>query len=221
MAQPPSALHVGLPRFPETTGAEEARRQGGALGWTVHLLDPQAPPPPGLDLILLPGGDPSPEELADQAASPLGRGLRDFAARAGRMLGLGAGFALLCELDLLPGRLAPNPGGRLHHGPALFRLEPALGPWRPGTLLELPVATRGGRYEVDPETLVDLELEGRVLLRCCGPKGEIGEAWNPLGAQGAVAGLRDASGRVMGVIPQLERTAGGADAGALLRALVG
>lgn len=216
-----SALQVGLPRFPESTGTEEARRRGEALGWSVRLLDPQAPLPPGLDLVLLPGGDPSPAKLAAQAASPLGRRIGAFSAAGGRVLGLGAGFALLCDLGLLPGHLAPNPDGRLRHGPVSCRLEPALGPWRPGTRLTLPLATRAGRYEVAPEVLVDLELEGRVLLRFCGPAGEIGESWNPLGAQGAVAGLRDASGRVVGLIPQLERLTAARDAGPLLQVLAG
>ena len=213
-------MKVGLALFPATTGGAEALRAGRALGWEVVVLGPERAVPRELDLVLLPGGDPDPLARSAQAASPLGHSLPGFAADGGRLLGLGAGFALLCELGLLPGSLNPNPSGRLHHGPLPCRLEQALGPWRAGTVLSLPIATRAGAYALDPEALVDLELEGRILLRLCGPEGEIGETWNPLGARGGVAGLRDATGRVIGLLPQLERQDVTEAAGPLLSALI-
>lgn len=212
-------MKVGLVRFPDTTGAADALRACAALGWEARPLEAtQAHLPGDLDLVLIPGGDPDGAALAAQARSPLAEALRRRAAAGGRLLGLGAGFAFLCEAGLLPGALGPNAGGRLVHGPAPFRLE-RNGPWRAGRILTLPLATRAGAYTVAPEVLVDLELSGAVLLRFCGPAGEVGGAWNPTGAQGGVAGLSAREGRVLGLLPQLERSPEGGEGLALLRAL--
>lgn len=216
-------LRVGIARFPHTTGTADALRSTRALGWEPVLLPPECEGWDGdLALVLIPGGDPDAAALASQARSPLGAALRDHAAAGGRLLGLGAGFALLCELGLLPGRLESHREGRLVHGPARLRWEPAPppgAPWTAGQVLSLPLATRAGAFALDPEALVELELEGRVVLRFCGPGGEVGEAWNPTGAQGGVGGVRDATGRILGLIPQLERASEGEAGRTLLRAL--
>ncbi len=216
-------MKVGVVRFPETTGHPEAAWACRSLGWEPVDLGPETRAlPEDLDLLLLPGGDPDDDALKAQVQSPLGRLIPLQAERGRRVLGLGAGFAFLCACDLLPGQLAWNPGDRLLHGPVRFRLERPLSgptPWPAGQLLELPVATRRGTYTLEDEAHVDLELSGAVLLRACGPQGEIGEAWNPTGSRNGVAGVQEASGRILGVLPQLERAVGGPGSLALLAAL--
>ena len=67
--------------------------------------------PPGLDLVVLPGGFSYGDYLrcgAMAAQSPIMAAVRDFAARGGHVLGVCNGFQMLCEAGLLPGALLKN-----------------------------------------------------------------------------------------------------------------
>jgi phosphoribosylformylglycinamidine synthase len=62
----------------------------------------------------------------------------------------------------------------------------------------LPVAHGEGRFAAAPEVLDALETEGRVALRYAPDD-------DPNGSQGHVAGICDASGLVLGLMPHPER----------------
>ena len=56
-----------------------------------------------------------------------------------------------------------------------------------------------------PQTLDQLEGEGRVVLRYVDESGGVTAAANPNGAQRNIAGICDASGKVLGLMPHPER----------------
>lgn len=62
----------------------------------------------------------------------------------------------------------------------------------------LPIAHGEGRFVTDVETLADLESTGRVALRYSNDD-------NPNGSLGDVAGICDASGMILGLMPHPER----------------
>src|ERR1700684_4198652 len=67
--------------------------------------------PPGLDLVVLPGGFSYGDYLrsgAIAARAPVMRAVADHAARGGLVLGVCNGFQILCEAGLLPGVLMRN-----------------------------------------------------------------------------------------------------------------
>jgi phosphoribosylformylglycinamidine synthase len=66
----------------------------------------------------------------------------------------------------------------------------------PGTRLQLPINHYEGNYTCDDETLARLVERGQVVLRYSD---------NPNGSTGSVAGVRNAAGNVVGLMPHPER----------------
>jgi phosphoribosylformylglycinamidine synthase subunit PurQ / glutaminase len=159
--------------------------------------------PAGLDLALLPGGFSYGDYLragAMAARSPIMAAVRAHAARGGYVLGVCNGFQVLTEARLLPGALTRNIGLRFVCKPVRLKVENAntaftraFGETRE---TEIPIAHADGRYVADDATLDRLEGEGQVALRYVD---------NPNGSARDIAGLVDASGRVMGLMPHPER----------------
>jgi phosphoribosylformylglycinamidine synthase len=85
-----------------------------------------------------------------------------------------------------------------------------------GETIELPIAHGEGRYQCDADLLSELEAEGQVVLRYRA---------NPNGSVGDVAGLTNAPGNVLGLMPHPERACdpatGGVDGRRLLLSMLG
>jgi len=176
--------------------------------------------------VVVPGGFSYGDYLrsgALAAQSPVMRAVRDFAERGGPVLGICNGFQVLTEAGLLPGALARNEGLAFVCRTAVVRVErddlPLLAGLRRGERLRLPIAHHDGRYVADTATLDELEAAGRVVLRYL-PVGE--PDGNPNGAMRDIAGIVNARGNVLGMMPHPERAAeallGGEDGVPLLRA---
>ncbi|MEM8866171.1 MAG: phosphoribosylformylglycinamidine synthase subunit PurQ, partial [Planctomycetota bacterium] len=74
--------------------------------------------------------------------------------------------------------------------------------------MQLPVAHAEGKFVCrDAESLAKLESDGRLVLRYSdsSASGEVSYPANPNGSQGDVAGICDATGRVLGLMPHPER----------------
>ena len=86
--------------------------------------------------------------------------------------------------------------------------------------LRLPIAHAQGCYVADDATLKTLEDGEQIMLRYCGPAGQLEDAYNPNGSVSHIAGICNAAGNVMGMMPHPERACeallGGEDGRALL-----
>ena len=76
--------------------------------------------------------------------------------------------------------------------------------------LYVPVAHAEGKFVArDADTLQSLDKQGQLVLRYAGRKidgsGQLAFPENPNGSQGNVAGVCDATGRVLGLMPHPER----------------
>jgi phosphoribosylformylglycinamidine synthase len=73
--------------------------------------------------------------------------------------------------------------------------------------LEVPIAHGEGRFICkDEATLQQLETAGQVVLRYCDEAGNPGPyPINPNGSQADIAGICDATGQVLGLMPHPER----------------
>jgi phosphoribosylformylglycinamidine synthase len=123
------------------------------------------------------------------------------AARGGLpVLGICNGFQVLCESHLLPGALVRNDSRTFTCRDQRLRVERADTAWTreyaPGQELVIPLKNGEGGYVADERTLDELEGEGRVVLRYLGE--------NPNGSYRAVAGISNATGTVVGVMPHPE-----------------
>lgn len=166
----------------------------------------------GADCVIIPGGFSYGDYLrcgAVAALSPVMGAVRKFAASGGLVIGICNGFQILCESGLLPGVLLRNRGLRFICRHVHLRLENADTPFtRSGTVgevLSIPIAHGEGNYFADESTLRELEESGRVILRYCGPGGEVEDRYNPNGAARNIAGIVNREGNVAGMMPHPER----------------
>jgi phosphoribosylformylglycinamidine synthase len=160
--------------------------------------------------------------------SPVMGAVKRFAEAGGPVLGVCNGFQVLCEAGLLPGALVRNHHLHFVCRFVTVRVEQAGAPFlsraRPGQLLRLPIKHGEGAYFAPPEQLAQLEAAGQVALRYCEPDGNVSAAANPNGAAANIAGVRNARGNVMGLMPHpehaVEPAIGGTDGLVLLGSLV-
>ena len=162
------------------------------------------------DAVIIPGGFSYGDYLragAMAAHSPVMGAVRSFAERGGPVLAICNGFQIACEAGLLDGALARNESLhfecrdghlRVEGRPTIFTASiPA------GRILKMPIAHAEGRYQ-HPD-VERLEREGRVVFRYCDPAGGISERANPNGAVHNIAGICNAAGNVVGMMPHPER----------------
>jgi phosphoribosylformylglycinamidine synthase I len=161
--------------------------------------------PAGLDLAVLPGGFSFGDYLrsgAMAAKSPIMRAISEHAERGGLVLGVCNGFQALTEARLLPGALARNAGLKF----ACKEVDLAIvnnntrftRAYRETRETTIPIAHGDGRYIADDATLDELEGEGRVVFRYKA---------NPNGSARDIAGIINARGNVLGMMPHPERSA--------------
>jgi phosphoribosylformylglycinamidine synthase subunit PurQ / glutaminase len=165
----------------------------------------------GFDAVVLPGGFSYGDYLRCGAIarfSPVIRAVREHAARGGLVLGICNGFQILVEAHLLPGALIRNNSLRFTCRRNWLKRERVDTPFssKGGDRLLLPVAHGEGQYFIDAEGLKRLEGEGQVLYRYSKGGDELeDEDYNPNGSVNDIAGIVDAGGRVLGMMPHPER----------------
>ena len=157
----------------------------------------------GADVVVLPGGFSYGDHLrsgAIAARSPIMGAVKAHAERGGYVLGVCNGFQVLTEAGLLPGALSRNLGLHFHCAPVHLRVENArtafTNAYAPNETVEIPIAHGEGNYYADPETLARLEGEGQVVFRYLD---------NPNGSANDIAGIMNARGNVLGMMPHPER----------------
>ena len=158
----------------------------------------------GIDAVVIPGGFSYGDYLRAGAIArfaPLMEAVSRFAREGGAVLGICNGFQVLCEAGLLPGALLPNTSlrfvcrqvdVRVEHDRSIFTRG-----YEPGELLSLPVKHSVGRWFAPPDQLEALEAGGRLVLRYA--PGD-----NPNGSALDVAGVCNADGNVLGLMPHPE-----------------
>ena len=178
--------------------------------------------PERLDFIALPGGFSYGDYLrsgAMAARSPVMRAVVEAAGRGVPVLGVCNGFQVLTETGLLPGALMRNAGIRFVCREVALTVENTqslfTSAYMQGQRIVIPVAHHDGNYFADDATLDRLEGEGRIAFRYAEPVN--GSARN-------IAGVLNATGNVLGMMPHperaIEKAQGGIDGRALFESAV-
>ena len=179
--------------------------------------------PDDLDFIMVPGGFSYGDYLRSGAIagrSPITADLVKKAEAGTPILGVCNGFQILTETGLLPGTLMRNAGLRFVCDRVKLKVETAntafTREYQTGQELVIPVAHHDGNFFADDETLDRIEGEGQVVFRY---------AENPNGSARDIAGVTNAKGNVLGMMPHPERAVdakhGGTDGIALFESILG
>ena len=135
--------------------------------------------------------------------------LKRHAEAGGLVLGICNGFQVLLEAKLLPGAMRRNANLRFQCKDVYLKTErtdlPFTRTLQEGQVLRLPIAHAEGNYEDAPAALDALEAERRVVFRYCTPEGAMTAEANPNGAARNIAGICNARGNVLGLMPHPER----------------
>ena len=165
-----------------------------------------------VDAVVLPGGFSYGDYLRCGAIarfSPIMNEVAAFARSGGPVLGICNGFQVLCEAGLLPGALLRNVNLRFISKHTHIRttnnktiFTSSLGD---GEILRIPIAHGEGNYYADPDVLEELQQRERIVFQYCDERGEITGEANPNGSQLNIAGIVNAEGNVLGMMPHPER----------------
>jgi phosphoribosylformylglycinamidine synthase len=201
-----------------------AFEQAGAQAERVHIHRLRQEPAllQRYQVLVVPGGFTYGDDvaagkiLAVQLAHFLGDALRKFRDAEKLVLGICNGFQALLKAGLIIppdedgplATLAGNASGRFEDRWIHLQASPGKCVFLKGyTRLHLPIAHGEGNFLCrQPWILKGLDQAGQIVLRYVDAQGRPGPyPVNPNGSQGDVAGVCDASGRVLGLMPHPER----------------
>ena len=214
---------VAIVRFPGSNDDHDAAWALASVGAEpAFVWHEEAELPARTGAVVLPGGFSYGDYLRTGAMASLASAMavvRRFAEAGGPVLGICNGFQILCEARLLPGVLRPNRQLEFVCEDVTVQVEnPDTVFTRrcsPGQELVIPIKHGEGAWYADHGTYVQLAARGQIVLRY---------AEDVNGAFGNVAGVVNAGGNVMGLMPHPEHAVdpllGSADGGLLLAALV-
>jgi phosphoribosylformylglycinamidine synthase subunit PurQ / glutaminase len=210
------SARIGVVTFPGSLDDRDALRAVELMGGEGVPLWHADPDLKGVEGVILPGGFSYGDYLRAGAISRFSPVMESLVgqARAGMpVLGICNGFQVLTECHLLPGAMLRN--NHLHFicREQKLTVENAETAWTvdftAGQEISIPLKNIDGRYTADEWTLDELEAEGRVVFRYAG--------WNPNGSLRDIAGVTNAAGNVVGLMPHPEHAvepligAGGTD----------
>lgn len=194
---------IGVVTFPGTLDDRDALRAVRLAGAEPVPLWHRDKDLKQVDAVVLAGGFSYGDYLRAGAISrfsPVTDTIIEQAKAGMPVLGICNGFQILTEAHLLPGAMLRN--NHLHFicREQRLRVENADTAWTSdyerGQEIAVPLKNMDGRYVADARTLDELEAEGRVAFRYLDV--------NPNGSLRDIAGITNAAGNVVGLMPHPE-----------------
>jgi phosphoribosylformylglycinamidine synthase I len=194
-------VQIGVVTFPGSLDDRDAQRAVRLAGATPVPLWHGDADLRGVDAVVLPGGFSYGDALRCGAIARFAKVMGPLveAAHAGMpVLGICNGFQILCESHLLPGALTRNQHLRFVNRDQVLRIANTDTPWTRDLpdRITIPVKNGEGSFVADTATLDRLEGEGRVVAYY--------EGDNPNGSLRDIAGITNARGNVVGIMPHPE-----------------
>ena len=196
-------MRVGVVTFPGSLDDIDARRAVRIGGNEAVALWHGDADLQGVDAVVLPGGFSYGDYLRCGAISrfaPVMGAVVEAAGKGMPVLGICNGFQILCESHLLPGALIRNDHRKFVCRDQLLRIENARTPWTAayaeGQEVRIVLKNGEGGFVADAETLARIEGEGQVVARYL--------EGNPNGSMNDIAGVSNAAGNVVGLMPHPE-----------------
>ncbi|MFZ2749641.1 MAG: phosphoribosylformylglycinamidine synthase subunit PurQ [Propioniciclava sp.] len=194
---------VGVVTFPGSLDDQDAARAVSVMGLEAVPLWHAAHDLEGVDAVILPGGFSYGDYLRCGAIarfSPIMSEVIKAADDGLPVLGICNGFQVLCESHLLPGALIRNDRRTFVCRDQRLQVVSRDTVWTcamdEGQEIEIVLKNGEGRYLADEETLARLEGENQIVFRYSG--------LNPNGSVNDIAGVTNARGNVVGLMPHPE-----------------
>ncbi|MGW3241886.1 phosphoribosylformylglycinamidine synthase subunit PurQ [Streptomyces sp. NPDC001070] len=194
---------IGVVTFPGTLDDRDTQRAVRVAGAEPVPLWHRDKDLHQVDAVVLPGGFSYGDYLRAGAISRFSPVMESIIAGAKEglpVLGICNGFQVLTETHLLPGAMLRN--NHLHFvcRDQKLRVENNSTSWtadyEQDQEISIPLKNIDGRYVADERVLDELEAEGRVVFRYAD--------WNPNGSLRDIAGITNAAGNVVGLMPHPE-----------------
>ncbi len=196
-------MRVGVITFPGTLDDRDAARAVNAGGAEAVALWHADADLKNVDAVILPGGFSYGDYLRCGAISrfaPVMKLVIEAAGKGMPVLGICNGFQVLCESRLLPGALTRNSDLHFLCRDQEIEITNTKTVWTSsyseGQKIVIPLKNGEGSFQCDDDTLAQLEGEGRVIARYVGQ--------NPNGSRNLIAGISNARGNVVGLMPHPE-----------------
>jgi phosphoribosylformylglycinamidine synthase len=164
----------------------------------------------GYDAVFIPGGFTYGDYLrcgAMAARAPVMDEVRRFANEGRPVIGACNGFQILCETGILPGALMRNARQKFVCKDVYLQPVNRTSMWTRGVdkVLRIPIAHGEGRYVADEATVKRMEDAEQIAFRYVTPAGESHPDANANGSISGIAGILNATGNVLGLMPHPER----------------
>lgn len=197
-------MRIGVVTFPGSLDDSSALRAVRLAGGTPVPLFHASDDLKEVQAVVLPGGFSYGDYLRCGAISrfaPIMSSIITAAEHGFPVLGICNGFQILCESHLLPGALSRNQNLHFICTDQALTVENTSTPWTSeytkGDRIVIPIKNGEGSFQASDATLAELEAEGRIVLRYADK--------NPNGSKNDIAGISNARGNVVGVMPHPEQ----------------
>ena len=197
-------MRIGVVTFPGSLDDSSALRAIRLAGGTPVPLFHASDDLKEVQAVVLPGGFSYGDYLRCGAISrfaPIMASIIVAAEHGFPVLGICNGFQILCESQLLPGALTRNQDLHFVCTDQALIVENTNTPWTngysKGDRITVPIKNGEGSFQASTDTLKQLEDDGRIVLRYADK--------NPNGSQHDIAGISNARGNVVGVMPHPEQ----------------
>ena len=197
------SARIGVVTFPGSLDDRDAQRAVRLAGAEPVALWHRDKDLHQADAVVLPGGFSYGDYLrcgAISRFSPVMETVIEQARGGLPVLGICNGFQILCESHLLPGALTRNDSLHFVCRDQRLRIENTTSAWtnayERNQEITVPLKNGEGGFVADERTLDELEAEGRVIARYLD--------LNPNGSYRDIAGISNAAGNVVGLMPHPE-----------------
>jgi phosphoribosylformylglycinamidine synthase I len=212
-------MRIGVVTFPGSLDDHDACRAVRAAGSVPVRLWHGDDSLSDVDAVVLPGGFSYGDYLRAGAIARFAPVMSALipAARGGLpVLGICNGFQILCESHLLPGAMLQNDHRTFICRDQRLRVENVTTAWtsdfEQDDQITIVLKNQDGQYVADKRTLDELEGQGRVAFRYVvdGPAAPAPRHYdrfasrNPNGSYRDIAGVSNARGNVVGLMPHPE-----------------
>ena len=205
-------MQIGITKFPGTNNELDVKRVLDSMDIENELIYPNdVKKMDDSDALILAGGFSYGDYLRPgiiAVQTPIIENLPSYANSGKFVIGICNGFQMLCEASLLPGILSTNTSTKFISKWVHIKTTKTTSPLLKGmedTILKLPIAHFEGRYYNIQEEITKLSNQNQIAFKYCSNEGEISSENNPNGSIDNIAGIVNAEGNVLGMMPHPER----------------